>query len=182
VKEIPHEHKTSQEARSRKTHHEEQDHEEEQDSQPLKKLHLDPSLGEIESKMLNENNDDLDFDKVYASFERVTSMKNTLENFHEPINEIQKNILKYHPEDFRIPTQDLKNIQDFILTYPSEILMNFGGGQGEKGFYSLISESESDSKNSHINTEEEEDDSEDSYSSSSSAFFLGRCSSEVPEF
>jgi len=112
-------------------------------------------------------------------------MKNTLENFHDPINEIEKNILKYHPEDFRIPTQDLKNIQDFILTYPTEILMNFGRGRGEKGFYSLISESESDSKNSHANTEEdneeEEDDSEDSYSSSTS-FFLGRCSSEVPEF
>jgi len=103
---------------------------------------------------------------VYDSLTKLLSLKNSLENLGNKPNDINTNIPKYRPQDFILPAQDLKNLEDFALTYSTDIVNNFGG------LHSKLIESES-------HTEEESDDMD---SSNSSAYKSSRCASEVTDF
>ena len=108
----------------------------------------------------------MSIDDAYTSFEKLTSLKNQIENMSHKVesmaNKFKVDPICARPEDFKIPTQDLNNISNFVLSYSGDFSTIIQGLFGNN----LISEVYNAGINSILNGDAGEDSDEEDESSS----------------
>jgi len=114
----------------------------------------------------NKGPEDISIDDAYASFEKMISLKNQIENMSHKVesmaNKFKVDPIYTRPEDFKIPVQDLNNISNFVLSQSgdfSTILQGLFGNNTTGAIYNA-------GMNSIFN--ENSDESEDNESDNSS--------------
>jgi len=105
-------------------------------------------------------------DDAYTSFEKLTSLKNQIENMSHKVesmaNKFKVDSICARPEDFKIPIQDLNNISNFVLSSSGDFSTIIQGLFGNN----LVSEVYNAGINSILNGSGDDDSDEEDKNSS----------------